>query len=88
MNGDAEREKRFEALDRFRASLPDYDEDEVVADVADAVEAVRRERCVERTEAAEPEQAPPPPPVQRAEVEEMGGEAPCQLHRVWDPEEE
>ncbi|HKP77046.1 MAG TPA: hypothetical protein VJT67_16055 [Longimicrobiaceae bacterium] len=27
-----------------------------------------------------PPEAPPP----RAEVEEMGGEAPCQLPRFWD----
>jgi len=32
------------------------------------------------------EKQPPPPP--RAEAdEEMGGEAPCQLHRFWDVEE-
>lgn len=29
---------------------------------------------------------PPPPPV--AEVEEMGGESACQLHRFWDPDDE
>lgn len=35
--------------------------------------------------AGAPERAPasPPPPPE----EEMGGEAPCQLHRVWDVEE-
>jgi hypothetical protein len=41
----AEREARFAALDRFRASLPDYNEDEVLADATEAVEAVRRERA-------------------------------------------
>ncbi|HKP77043.1 MAG TPA: type II toxin-antitoxin system Phd/YefM family antitoxin [Longimicrobiaceae bacterium] len=41
----AEREARFAALDRFRASLPDYDEDEVLADATEAVAAVRRGRA-------------------------------------------
>jgi prevent-host-death family protein len=41
----AEREARFAALDRFRSSLPEYDEDEVLADATEAVEAVRRERA-------------------------------------------
>ena len=41
----AEREARFAALDRFRATLPDYDEAEVMADATEAVEAVRRERA-------------------------------------------
>ena len=40
----AEREARFAALDRFRESLPEYDEDEVLADAMEAIEAVRRER--------------------------------------------
>jgi hypothetical protein len=43
MNNDAERRRLLEALDRFRASLPDYDEDEVMADIEEAVKAVRRE---------------------------------------------
>jgi len=30
----------------------------------------------------------PPPPAPEGEAEvEMGGEAPCQLHRFWDVEE-
>jgi prevent-host-death family protein len=41
----AEREARFAALERFRDSLPDYNEDEVLADATAAVEAVRRERA-------------------------------------------
>ena len=45
----AEREARFAALDRFRGSLPDYDEYEVLADATEAVEAVRRERADSRT---------------------------------------
>ena len=41
----AQREARFAALERFRDSLPEYDEDEVLADTAEAVKAVRRERA-------------------------------------------
>jgi|tagenome__1003787_1003787.scaffolds.fasta_scaffold20985309_5 prevent-host-death family protein len=45
----AEREARFAALDRFRESLPEYDEAEVLADVMEAVAAVRRERADSRS---------------------------------------
>jgi hypothetical protein len=79
-----EREARFAALDRFRESLPEYDEAEVLADAMEAVEAVRRERAAADPAAAEP---PPPLPPPAGEDVEMGGEAPCQLHRFWDPEE-
>jgi hypothetical protein len=47
----AEREARFAALERFRDSLPDYDEDEVLADATEAVKAVRRERADGRSRA-------------------------------------
>lgn len=40
----AEREARFAALDRLREKLPDIPEDEVLADVAEAIEAVRNAR--------------------------------------------
>lgn len=40
----AEREARFAVLDRIRENLPDIAEDEVLADVAEAVDAVRTER--------------------------------------------
>jgi len=40
----AEREARFAVLDRIRENLPDIAEDEVLADVAEAVDAVRAER--------------------------------------------
>ncbi len=40
----AEREARFAVLDRIRENLPDIAEDEVLADVAEAVDAVRVER--------------------------------------------
>lgn len=36
---------------------------------------------------AEPGKPPPPLPPPAGEDVEMGGEAPCQLHRFWDPEE-
>jgi len=57
MTGDSERAQRFEALDRFRAGLPEYDEEEVLADATDAVEAVRRARKAEAT-ATPPGEAP------------------------------
>jgi len=41
----AEREARFAALERFRDSLPEYDEAAVLADATEAVEAVRRDRA-------------------------------------------
>ena len=41
----ADREARFAVLDRFRQSLPEYGEDEVLADVEEAVRAVRRTRA-------------------------------------------
>lgn len=40
----AEREARFAVLDRIRENLPDIAEGEVLADVAEAVDAVRAER--------------------------------------------
>jgi prevent-host-death family protein len=41
----AEREARFQVLDRLRERLPDVDEQEVAEDVADALAAVRAERA-------------------------------------------
>jgi prevent-host-death family protein len=41
----AERDARFAALDSFRDSLPEYDEAQVMADVQEAVRAVRRQRA-------------------------------------------
>ncbi|MFL5381539.1 MAG: hypothetical protein ACJ8GN_03370 [Longimicrobiaceae bacterium] len=73
----SEREKQFDALERFRAGLPEYDEDHVLADATEAVEAVRKARCAK--EAASPSS--------EATIEEMGGEAPCQLPRFWDAED-
>jgi hypothetical protein len=35
----------------------------------------------------DPSQAPPDDRGPRGEDEEMGGEAPCQLHRFWDVDE-
>ena len=78
MKEDSERAERFEALDRFRAALPEYDEDDVLADATEAVEAVRRAR---REETQPPSSEAPSPP------EEMGGEAPCQLPRFWDSQD-
>ncbi len=40
----AEREVRFAVLDRLREKLPDVPEDEVLADVTEAIEAVRNAR--------------------------------------------
>ncbi len=40
----AEREARFAILDRIREKLPDIPEDEVSADVAETIEAVRDTR--------------------------------------------
>jgi hypothetical protein len=80
MTGDAERERKFASLDRFRASLPEYDEDEVLADATEAFEAVRRAKDAEGTTTPPAGEASPPD-------EEMGGEAPCQLHRFWDVDE-
>ena len=40
----AEREARFAILDRIREKLPDIPEDEVLADVAESIEAVRDTR--------------------------------------------
>ncbi len=40
----AEREARFAILDRIREKLPDTPEEEVLADVAEAIEAVRDTR--------------------------------------------
>jgi hypothetical protein len=37
----AEREKRFHALDELLARMPPYPEDEVEADIAEAIAAVR-----------------------------------------------
>jgi len=45
----AEREARFAVLERFRDSLPEYDEDKVLADATEAVKAVRRERADDRS---------------------------------------
>ncbi|HVG46278.1 MAG TPA: hypothetical protein VM890_16155 [Longimicrobium sp.] len=80
MMDDSERAQRFEALERFRAGLPAYDEEEVLADATAAVEEVRRARKAEAA-ASPPGEAPAP------DDGEMGGEAPCQLHRFWDVEE-
>lgn len=41
----AERAARFAVLDRLRAAIPQYPEDEVLADVEEAVRAARRERA-------------------------------------------
>ena len=79
MTDDAEREARFEAIDRFRAALPPYDEEEVLADATEAVDAVRREKAADR-DVSHPSAAPPDG--------EMGGEAPCQLNRFWDVDDE
>ena len=35
----------------------------------------------------DPSQVTPGGPESRDDEEEMGGEAPCQLHRFWDAEE-
>lgn len=40
----ADREARFAAIDQLRAKLPDIAEEEVLADVAAAIEAVRADR--------------------------------------------
>ena len=42
LKDDLERERLFAALDEFRASLPEYREEDVMADVTEAVDAVRR----------------------------------------------
>jgi hypothetical protein len=47
MTDDSERAQRFEALERFQAGLPAYDEEEVLADATAAVKAVRRDRRAE-----------------------------------------
>jgi len=73
----SEREKQFDALERFRAKLTEHDEDDVLADATEAVEAVRKARHGE-------EGASPPSGVT---IEEMGGEAPCQLPRFWDADD-
>jgi hypothetical protein len=39
---DKEREKRFEVIDRIRASVPEYPEAEVEADIAEAIAHVRK----------------------------------------------
>ena len=49
------------------------------ADAAEAVKAVRRAKSAEGTTPPPAEASPPD--------DEMGGEAPCQLHRFWDVEE-
>jgi hypothetical protein len=38
----AEREARFQALDRIRSKLPEIPEEEVEEDVSQAIEAVRK----------------------------------------------
>lgn len=40
----ADREARFAAIDQLRAKLPDIAEEEVLADVAAAIETVRADR--------------------------------------------
>jgi hypothetical protein len=80
MTDDAERERRFAALDRFRASLPEYDEDAVLADATEAVEAVRRARDAEGTTTPPAGEASPP-------EEEMGGEATRQFPRFRNVEQ-
>ena len=41
----AEREARFEAIERIRARIPQYPEEEVRADIEEAIREVRRERA-------------------------------------------
>ena len=41
----AEREARFAVVERFRESLPDYPEAEVLTDIDEAIRAVRRDRA-------------------------------------------
>lgn len=43
----AEREARFAIVDEIRGSLPEYPEDEVEADIAEAVAYARRRRVYE-----------------------------------------
>ncbi|MFL5539712.1 MAG: hypothetical protein ACJ8J0_12005 [Longimicrobiaceae bacterium] len=73
----SEREQQFDALERFRAGLPEYDEDDVLADATEAVEAVRKARSAEEATL----------PSSEVTIEEMGGEAPCQLPRFWDADD-
>jgi hypothetical protein len=79
-----ERDSAFEHLERFRASLPERHESEVMADIDEAVSAARQQRRSGASNGAPPPVRIDPP----AEAEEMGGEQPCQAHQFWDLEDD